>query len=169
MLSLYAVILNTHYVILNVVKNLLNDNTLSTLSMVGFEEIATSGDALLAMTIILSTLSLVDFEEIATSLTALAMTVYCITLAMTVYGIRLGRSFFFFLFHRENEKKKSKLILTTTTLFSLILSTCCLFKNIGFSNKQRIPLSCVFNRVGASYIPAPQLAVYHTSLYLYKK
>ena len=37
-------------VILNVVKNLLNDNTLSTLSMVGFEEIATSGDALLAMT-----------------------------------------------------------------------------------------------------------------------
>ena len=37
-------------VILNVVKNLLNDNTLSTLSMDGFEEIATSGDALLAMT-----------------------------------------------------------------------------------------------------------------------
>ena len=37
-------------VILNVVKNLLNDNTLSALSMVGFEEIATSGDALLAMT-----------------------------------------------------------------------------------------------------------------------
>ena len=67
MLSLYAVILNTHYVILNVVKNLLNDNTLSTLSMVGFEEIATSGDALLAMTIILSTLSMVDFEGIATS------------------------------------------------------------------------------------------------------
>ena len=31
-------------------KNLLNDNTLSTLSLVGFEEIATSGDALLAMT-----------------------------------------------------------------------------------------------------------------------
>ena len=50
MLTLYAVILNTHYVILNVVKNLLNDNTLSTLSMVGFEEIATSGKALLAMT-----------------------------------------------------------------------------------------------------------------------
>ena len=37
-------------VILNVVKNLLNDNTLSTLSLVGFEEIATSGDTLLAMT-----------------------------------------------------------------------------------------------------------------------
>ena len=33
------VILNTHYVILNVVKNLLNGNTLSTVSMVGFEEI----------------------------------------------------------------------------------------------------------------------------------
>ena len=31
-------------------KNLLSGNTLSTLSMVGFEEIATSGDALLAMT-----------------------------------------------------------------------------------------------------------------------
>ncbi len=30
MLTLYTVILNTHYVILNVVKNLLNDNTLST-------------------------------------------------------------------------------------------------------------------------------------------
>ena len=45
-------------VILNVVKNLLNDNTLSTLLLVGFEEIATSGIALLAMTIILSTLSL---------------------------------------------------------------------------------------------------------------
>ena len=53
-----------HCVILNVVKNLLNDNTLSTLSMVGFEEIATSGKALLAMTIILSTLSLVGFEEL---------------------------------------------------------------------------------------------------------
>ena len=37
-------------VILNVVKNLLSDNTLSTLSMVDFEEIATSGKALLAMT-----------------------------------------------------------------------------------------------------------------------
>ena len=37
-------------VILNEVKNLLNSNTLSTLSMVGFEEIATSGKALLAMT-----------------------------------------------------------------------------------------------------------------------
>ena len=37
-------------VILNVVKNLLRDNILSTLSLVGFEEIATSGDALLAMT-----------------------------------------------------------------------------------------------------------------------
>ncbi len=37
MLTLYAVILNTHYVILNEVKNLLNDNTLSPLSMVGFE------------------------------------------------------------------------------------------------------------------------------------
>ena len=33
------VILNTHYVILNVVKNLLSDNTLSTLSLVDFEEI----------------------------------------------------------------------------------------------------------------------------------
>ena len=43
MLTLYAVILN-------VVKNLLNDNTLSTLSLVDFEEIATSGKALLAMT-----------------------------------------------------------------------------------------------------------------------
>ena len=41
---------HTNNVILNVVKNLLNDNTLSTLSMVGCEEIATSGDALLAMT-----------------------------------------------------------------------------------------------------------------------
>ena len=49
-MALHAVILNTHYVILNEVKNLLNDNTLSTLSMVGFEEIATSGKALLAMT-----------------------------------------------------------------------------------------------------------------------
>ena len=47
MLALYAVILNE-------VKNLLSDNTLSTLSLVGFEEIATSGKALLAMTIILS-------------------------------------------------------------------------------------------------------------------
>ena len=37
-------------VILNVVKNLLSGNTLSTLSIVGFEEIATSGKALLAMT-----------------------------------------------------------------------------------------------------------------------
>ncbi len=37
-------------VILNVVKNLLTGNTPSTLSMVGFEEIATSGIALLAMT-----------------------------------------------------------------------------------------------------------------------
>ena len=34
---LHAVILNTHYVILNEVKNLLNDNTLCTLSLVGFE------------------------------------------------------------------------------------------------------------------------------------
>ena len=51
-----------HCVILNVVKNLLNDNTLSTSSLVGFEEIATSGIALLAMTIILSTLSLVGRE-----------------------------------------------------------------------------------------------------------
>ena len=49
-------------VILNEVKNLLSGNTLSTLSMVGFEGIATSGDALLAMTIILSTLSLVGCE-----------------------------------------------------------------------------------------------------------
>ena len=47
-------------------KNLLNDNTLSTLSMVGFEEIATSGNALLAMT------------------------VYGISLAMTVCGITLA-------------------------------------------------------------------------------
>ena len=37
-------------VILNEVKNLLSGNTLSTLSMVDFEEIATSGKALLAMT-----------------------------------------------------------------------------------------------------------------------
>ena len=37
-------------VILNEVKNLLSGNTLSTLSMVGYEEIATSGKALLAMT-----------------------------------------------------------------------------------------------------------------------
>ena len=37
-------------VILNVVKNLLGDNTLLTLSLVGFEGIATSGKALLAMT-----------------------------------------------------------------------------------------------------------------------
>ena len=37
-------------VILSETKNLLNDNTLSTLSMVGFEEIATSGKTLLAMT-----------------------------------------------------------------------------------------------------------------------
>ena len=44
------VILNTHYVILNEVKNLLSGNTLSTLSLVGFEGIATSGKALLAMT-----------------------------------------------------------------------------------------------------------------------
>ena len=36
---LYAVILNTHYVILNVVKNLLNDNTLCALTLVGFEGI----------------------------------------------------------------------------------------------------------------------------------
>ena len=43
MLALYTVILNE-------VKNLLTGNTLSTLSMVGFEEIATSGKALLAMT-----------------------------------------------------------------------------------------------------------------------
>ena len=50
MSALYAVILNTLYVILNVVKNLLSGNTISTLSMVGFEEIATSGIALLAMT-----------------------------------------------------------------------------------------------------------------------
>mgnify|MGYP006874635809 CR=1 FL=1 len=42
-------------VILNEVKNLLSDNTLSTLSMVGYEGIATSGKTLLAMTIILST------------------------------------------------------------------------------------------------------------------
>ena len=62
-------------VILSETKNLLNGNTLSTLSLVGFEEIATSGIALLAMTIILSTLSLVGFEEIATSGKALlAMT-----------------------------------------------------------------------------------------------
>ena len=38
-MALHAVILNTHYVILNEVKNLLRDNTLSTLSLVGFEEI----------------------------------------------------------------------------------------------------------------------------------
>ena len=37
-------------VILSETKNLLNGNTLSTLSMVGCEEIATSGKALLAMT-----------------------------------------------------------------------------------------------------------------------
>ena len=37
-------------VILNEVKNLLNDNTLLPLSLVGFEGIATSGKALLAMT-----------------------------------------------------------------------------------------------------------------------
>ena len=37
-------------VILNEVKNLLHGNTLTTLSMVGCEEIATSGEALLAMT-----------------------------------------------------------------------------------------------------------------------
>ena len=36
-MALYAVILNTHYVILNEVKNLINDNTLCTLSLVGFE------------------------------------------------------------------------------------------------------------------------------------
>ena len=35
-MALHAVILNTHYVILNEVKNLLNDNT-CTLSLVGFE------------------------------------------------------------------------------------------------------------------------------------
>jgi hypothetical protein len=58
------------------VKNLLAVNTLPTQSLVGFEEIATSGTALLAMTIILSTQSLVGFEEIATSGTALlAMTI----------------------------------------------------------------------------------------------
>ena len=44
MLTLYAVILNE-------VKNLLSDITLSTLSMVGCKEIATSGIALLAMTL----------------------------------------------------------------------------------------------------------------------
>ena len=48
--TIHCVILSTHYVILNEVKNLLSGNTLSTLSMVGYEEIATSGDALLAMT-----------------------------------------------------------------------------------------------------------------------
>ena len=37
-------------VILSETKNLLNDNTLSTLSMVGCKGIATSGKALLAMT-----------------------------------------------------------------------------------------------------------------------
>ena len=36
-MALHAVILNTHYVILNEVKNLLNDNTLCALSLVGFE------------------------------------------------------------------------------------------------------------------------------------
>ena len=36
-MALHAVILNTHYVILNEVKNLLNDNTLCALSHVGFE------------------------------------------------------------------------------------------------------------------------------------
>ena len=36
-IALHAVILNTHYVILNEVKNLLNDNTLCALSLVGFE------------------------------------------------------------------------------------------------------------------------------------
>ena len=50
MSALYTVIQNTHYVILNVVKNLLGGNTLSTLSIVGFEEIATSDIVLLAMT-----------------------------------------------------------------------------------------------------------------------
>ena len=36
-MALHAVILNTHNVILNEVKNLLNDNTLCTLPLVGFE------------------------------------------------------------------------------------------------------------------------------------
>ena len=44
-------------VILNEVKNLLSSNTLSTLSLVGFEEIATSGDALLAMTMLCASIT----------------------------------------------------------------------------------------------------------------
>ena len=44
-------------VILNEVKNLLSGNTLSTLSMVGFEEIATSGIALLAMTMLCASIT----------------------------------------------------------------------------------------------------------------
>ena len=61
-MALHAVILNTHYVILNEVKNLLNDNTLCALSLVGFEGML----ALLSMTY--------RANKIATSLTALAMT-----------------------------------------------------------------------------------------------
>ena len=44
-------------VILNEVKNLLSGNTLSTLSLVGFEEIATSGIALLAMTMLCASIT----------------------------------------------------------------------------------------------------------------
>ena len=47
--------------------------------MVDCEEIATSGRALLAMTIILSTLSMVGFEGIATSGRALLAMTYTLT------------------------------------------------------------------------------------------
>ena len=49
-------------VILNVVKNLLSDNTLSTLSMVGCEEIATSGKSLLAMTSLCASLLIANYS-----------------------------------------------------------------------------------------------------------
>ena len=51
-------------VILNVVKNLLSGNTLSTLSLAGFEGIATSGDALLAMTVYGITLAITETNKI---------------------------------------------------------------------------------------------------------
>ena len=124
-------------VILNEVKNLLNDNTLSTLSMVGYEGIAPSGDALLAMThthisthndVILNVVKNLsesaDVRRLCYPVDAslslsrwlrMRLPRLVPSLAMTVYGISLAMTeysitlgrSFFFFFIEKKKKRKS--------------------------------------------------------------